>query len=63
MMPYPAATECPLCLVAEPTSACRFCGFTKSDGRDILEAQRIKIEAGWDALSHRQQELLRRWDQ
>lgn len=59
----PVATPCPLCEVSEATSSCRFCGFTKDDGRAILEAQRIKIEAGWDALSERQQELLRRWDQ
>jgi 2-iminoacetate synthase ThiH len=58
----PAATPCPLCEVCEPTTACRFCGFSKDDGRAILEAQRIKIEAGWDALSDRQQELLRRRD-
>lgn len=57
----PRATPCPLCQDVDVTTACRFCGVSKEDALAIVEANRIKIESGWDALSERQQELLRRW--
>lgn len=58
----PRATACPLCHDVDVTTACRFCGFSKEDGRRIVEAQAHLLEVGFSGLLPDQQDLLRRWD-